>query len=425
MNNNFESSISDYAARTEFRLHERPLPFVGSKNEVPIGLDIGYSSTNVYSMFGQHIFPSFPIRVAEDFSMVADKTDIRYRDESGTWYIGNLARAAIEDGKIQAQSQTLFGRQRINSLEYLVLLRVGLFFGLIKKDLGHTYEIAKDIRLRINTGLPDQYLNRDRLALKERFAGHHHFEIKVGLKDWIKVSFDINEEDVHVISQPFGTLWALAANRNGELTNLDLLIKNVLIFDGGQHTIDTYFNRRGLKGISSTWENLSMMQIIRNVRKRVRGATKGQGDFLEYAFDKIITSDKPGKIRYGRRQEYDISKDIIECTEEIAKEAARELDTIYDNLNDVDILVCTGGTGKAFYPYFKKYYNYEGLEVLLAEKTDSDNEVENFSAVFANAVGFYNNLIANLNEEYGIESKDEAIAEFEKEVATTLAEEEV
>ncbi len=422
---NYDLTISDYAAKTEFKLHEEPLPFVGSNEAVPIALDIGYSATNVYSMFGQHIFPSFPIRVTEDFSMVTHETDIKYKDENGIWYIGNLARTAIEDGRIQAQSQTLFGRQRINSTEYLVLLRVGLFFGLIKKDLGNTYEIAKDMRLRINTGLPDQYLSRDRLALKQRFVGHHYFEIKVGLKDWIKVSFDINEDDVNILSQPFGTLWALAANRYGKVTNTDLLTKNVLIFDGGQHTIDTYFNRQGLKGVSSTWENLSMVQIIRNIRRRVRDATKGQGDFLEYAFDKIITSDKPGKIRYGRRQEYDISKDIIECTEEIAKEAARELDTIYNNLNEVDILICTGGTGKAFYPYFKQYYNYEGLEVLLAEKTDSDNSVDNFSAVFANAVGFYNQLIAALNREYRTDPYNEAIEESKQEVATTLSEQEI
>lgn len=423
MNNEF--NVSDYAAKTEFKLHEKSLPFVGSGKEVPIGLDIGYSSTTVYSMYGQHIFPSLPIKVSQDFSMVTRETDIKYKDENGIWYIGSLARSAVENEEIQAQPQTqaLFGRQRINSEEYLVLLRVGLFFGLIKKDLGNTYEIAKDVRLRINTGLPDQYLTRDRTALRERFAGHHHFEIKVGFKDWIKVSFDINERDVHVISQPFGTLWALAADRNGEITNLDLLLKNVLIFDGGQRTVDTYFNRAGLRGISSTWENLSMIQIIRNVRKRVIETTNGKGDFLEYSFDKIITSNNAGEIVYGKRQVYNISKDIIDCTEEMAKEAARELDIVYNNLNDVDILVCTGGTGKAFYPYFKKYYNYEGLEVLLAEKTDSENSIDNFDAVFANVVGFYNNLIARLNEEYGVDQNNEAIAEHENEVAATTLEE--
>ena len=64
---NYDLTISDYAAKTEFKLHEEPLPFVGSNEAVPIALDIGYSATNVYSMFGQHIFPSFPIRVQKIF----------------------------------------------------------------------------------------------------------------------------------------------------------------------------------------------------------------------------------------------------------------------------------------------------------------------------------------------------------------------
>lgn len=173
--------------------------------------------------------------------------------------------------------------------------------------------------------------------------------------------------------------------------------KNVLIYDGGQHTVDTYFNKAGLKGINSTWENLSMMEIIKNTRRDVRLATNGKGDFQNYAFDKLITSDTPGKIIYGRRQVYDMTNDILKNTEKIAEEAAKELDVVYDNLNEVDVLICAGGTGKAFFPYFKKYYNYEGLDVLLAEKTGK--EETSFTAVFANVVGFFNCLIAELQEE--------------------------
>ncbi|WP_066637930.1 ParM/StbA family protein [Desulfolucanica intricata] len=397
--------IQDFAVSTTFNFHNINLPFISSEL-VPIGLDIGYSSTKIYSIFGQHIFPSFPVRVHEDSTIFDRDTNIKYKDEKGNiWYIGDLARNTIESGKALYQDETLYGRARINSEEYLVLLRTGLYFGLLQED----YTIAKNVTLKIKTGLPDQYIRSDRKTLKQRFIGHHHFSIKVGSNPWTNVTFDIREEDITVLSQPFGTLWSLAGNRRGEVIDNDLLdSKNVLIFDGGFHTIDTYYNMIGAKGTSSTWLHLAMHEIYRRTTDNILYGTHEERDVRIYELDNYIKSKRPGEVPYGKKQYYSFTKDFFKNLEDVAGEAISQLDLTYNNLNDVDVLICTGGTGKVFYPIFKKYYS---LDVLLAERINEANQIENFNTIFSNVVGFFNCLIAeiHMDSDYNNTLEDDSI----------------
>lgn len=398
---NIKTSISDYAPKTSFNFHKLEIPFSVEENITPIGLDIGYSSTKVSSMQGNYLFPSLPVRVMEDFSLIVDDNSIRYRDEEGNiWYVGDLARSILDSRQILTQTNTLYSSQRVMSKEYLILLRVGIFFGLIKKEGEDEFVLSLPSKIKVKTGLPEQYIDRDRERLKERFIGHHYFEIKVGDRKWQKVSFDIEEGDISVISQPFGTLWSLVANRQGEIVDENLLKKEVLIYDGGQQTADTYYNKSGLKGDNSTWETLSMLAVIRDVKRSVNKATKGMANFEDYEFDKLITADIPGELTYGRANYYNFSSDILDSTEKVAKEAMYELDVVYDYLNAIDVLILTGGTGLAFYEYFKKYYDLPRLEVRLAEKKNSENPAENFNAIQANAVGFLNCLVAELKHQF-------------------------
>lgn len=398
--------IRAYAPRTEFNFYHLEVPY---KDIVPIGLDVGYSSTKVCSIFGRHIFPSFPVRVSEDCTVFDKDTDIKYMDENGNlWYVGDLAYNILESGKTLYQEDILYGKSRIRSEEYLVLLRVGLFLGLLRED----FTLPEKFHLKIKTGLPDQYIMDDRAVLKERFIGHHRFSVKIGSHEWIPVSFDIGKEDITVISQPFGTLWSLAANIYGDVVNSELFdSKNVLIFDGGYHTVDTYFNKAGAKGTSTTWTNIAMNEIFKKTRQKIYKGTNESRFIRQYEIVKYLKTQRPGEVPYGNRQWYVFDRDLIENTEEIAKEAIRQLMITYDNLADVDVVVCTGGTGRAFYPIFKKNLR---VDVLLAEKQDGD-KVENFDAVFANVVGFFKCLLAELSLDESLnQSKTEDNQEAEK-----------
>ena len=139
---------------------------------------------------------------------------------------------------------------------------------LLRKDENGRLRLHKGSTLKIQTGLPDQYIRTERETLREQFTGLHNFEIKLGANPWMKVSINIENDDVKVMTQPFGGLWSVAANRYGELINTDLLMQNVLIFDGGFYTSDTYYNFRGVrKGRTTTWVNISMHEIYRRTLK--------------------------------------------------------------------------------------------------------------------------------------------------------------
>lgn len=400
-----EVRVTDFAPKTEFLFYDIDVPFLKSKDIIPIGLDVGYSSTKVCSVFGRHIFPSFPVKMSEDCTFFDKETNIKYKDENGNlWYVGDLAYNTLESGKALFQENILYGKSRIRSEEYLVLLRVGLFLGLLRKD----FTIPKKFHLKIKTGLPDQYMMDDRAVLKERFIGHHHYSVKIGTHDWVTVSFDIEKDDISIISQPFGTLWSLAADIYGDIVNSDLFDStNVLIFDGGYHTIDTYFNKAGAKGTSSTWTNIAMNEIYKKTRTKIYKATNENKYIRQYEIVKYLKSPtRPGQVPWGNRQWYAFDKDLLENMEEVAKEAIRQLLITYENLDDVDLVVCTGGTGKAFYPIFKKNLR---VDVTLAEKSDGDI-TENFDAVHANVVGFFKCLLAELSLENEKERTEEEVA---------------
>ena len=413
--NNHKTKLQDYAAKTKFNKHRIEIPFLSKEGIVPIGIDLGYSSTKVYSIFGSFMFPSLPIRAQQIPSPQSEK-DIMYKDMDGNvWLVGELALKNLDMMRIQAQPGILYSRRRINSEEFLVLLRVGLFLGLIEDDFGARYKLADYSKLVIQTGLPVLYFIGDQKKITKCFVGNHKYQIRIGHKEWQTVSIDIEEKNINVMTQPFGPLWALAANQYGEITNIDLLRKNFLIFDIGHLIANTYHNKHGLKGNNTSWDNLSMLEIIRLVKQKVIKATDGQADFLDYFFDRILTLDTQsssfGKIYYGDGQSYDITNDVFKMTEKVAYCAIRELDVIYNYFIDMDMLFLTGGLAKIYYPYFKKHYDSYDLPVLLAESKDNKDPVNNFDTVSANVIGYFNYLVHQLKKNIS-KNSDKKISKY-------------
>lgn len=423
----YEYDISKYPSQTNFEFHNVFLP-VAKKNIIPIGLDVGYSSTKVYSLFGRHTFPSLPVRVFnknKDDRLMKKDNDIVYWDEKGNmWYVGELARNELENGRIAAQTETLYGWKRIHSEEYIILLRIGILLGMIQgteatyeKDLPiESFVIDKNLNPIICTGLPAQYLNRDRPSLVKCFTGNHNFKVQIGKKEPVNVQFTLTEDDIYILSQPYGTLWALSSNNQGFTPDRNFMFKQFLIFDGGYHTADTFNNKGRLQGEHTTWENISMHRIMELTRKAISEQTNGQADYPLYMTEKYLTSESnPGVIMYGLRQRISLHGALIAATNQVAEEALREINTVYNNLNSIDALICTGGVGCLLYEYFRNFYETteskeindnqsiktSKLEVLIAERTDADNPTDNFDTVMANAYGFYCYLICRLKIKFG------------------------
>ena len=64
------------------------------------------------------------------------------------------------------------------------------------------------------------------------------------------------------------------------------------------------------------------------------------------------------------------------------------LDVVDENgMIDIDIIVLTGGTGAAWFPFFKEYFAELNTKVILAGEDE---------ATFSNVKGYYNLLISRL-----------------------------
>ena len=94
-------------------------------------------------------------------------------------------------------------------------------------------------------------------------------------------------------------------------------------------------------------------------------------------------------IRYDGNQRYYFGDDYVKTVKELATALVRKLKRTYDNFNDVDTVIVTGGTGKVYYPYLEELISVD--EIMLAEK--NDDVLGQFDAVFSNVVGFFKFLI--------------------------------
>ena len=226
------------------------------------GIDIGYSGIKIQSPFNASTIPSIVVKERHDAPLLVGSEDIRYRDEKGrVWYVGSLAKKTLLHGSTAVKPTMLLGRQRVQSEDFLVQLRVGLFFSKLKDLPEGGYDID-DRPIKVQTGLPPEFIVQDSEELRNKFVGEHRYSVKVGKRPWVNVRIRLDTKDVFICKQPFGTLMASVINSDGVMTNPALLKKNVLILDAGFHTTDTFHCIQGTReGIALTWENYAMQEV--------------------------------------------------------------------------------------------------------------------------------------------------------------------
>lgn len=374
--------LEKFAHKTDIKFLTAGSPF---ESFTPCGIDVGYSAIKVRSPFNTSIIPSLVQRVVVDSPLFVDDMDIRYRNENGEiWYVGSLAKKSLRHN-VSVKNSIMLGRQRIQSEEFLVQIRVGIFFAMLKNLTDNAY-FMESKPLKIQSGLPPEFMKQDSAELKNRFIGEHNFFIKIGKRNWQKVSVIIKPNDVFVCKQPFGTLMSCIMNDKGEVVNEKLLTQNLLVVDPGFHSVDTFHCLQGAtEGESLTWENYGMQEVFQRTCNSILKGTKNQADINVYMLEKSL---KDGFVYYGpKKQKYDFTNDFYQNLRNVCRSFLNELDTTYNNMMDVDVIIVTGGTGAAWEKYIREHYSQMGgLQVVLANK---DNDI-----VLANVEGYYNLLVS-------------------------------
>ena len=358
-----------------------------------VAIDIGYSSVKTYSPNIVASFPSYakkvPFGMADNPIGKLDKNFIAYRDEENNeYFVGDAAQSRLKTGESDSSTAALYTRSRYYSPEFKVIMRVGIALGMMKNQYGDPTGKTPCIQ----TGLPPEYLSTDKEQIVDVFAGHHKFQIKFGTSDWIDFEFDIDaENNIKVIPQPMGTLISVATNDNGGANESarEYFSSNVLIFDPGFGTLDTFDIKNHYLDTSKTWDNLGM----KNVLERACEIIKEEYDTnITIPMMQKVLEDGHFKTKFDHKtrsvKSIDIEPILDRANKEVCSEALNTLCNFYNNLQDQDYLIVTGGTGKAWYPYIKEYF--KGMETL--KVVPSWGKDAQIPAIFSNVRGYYMNL---------------------------------
>lgn len=361
-----------------------------------IALDIGYSSVKVFAPNIIASFPSYamPVKAGTADNPIGglEKTSIAYRDkENGEYFVGAVAQDSTKPGDANSSTATMFSQNRYFSTEFLVIARVGLALGMMKNQYGD----PSGKILKIQTGLPPEYMETDKSSIQESLAGHHEFSIKLGANPWINFTFDISKEDVGVMPQPMGTLASIATDKNGGPVPeaKKYFSSNLLIFDPGFGTLDTFEIQNHYPVSAKTWNNLGMLRVMEeaaltikeeyNTLYTVPSMQKLLGDGY---FKQRVDLRKTRKV-----EGEEFAKIIEDASRKVCMEALKTLDGYYNFLQDYDYLVITGGTGAAWFKMIQNYYS--GIETL---KIIDGAINDTISGIFSNVRGYYMTQLNNL-----------------------------
>lgn len=375
--------LEKYCYQTEILFQQLECPVTET---LLCGIDIGYSGIKIQSPNNASTIPSIVAREKKDAPLLVGAEDIRYRDEKErVWYVGSLAKKTLLFGSTAVKPSTLLGRQRVQSEDFLVQLRIGLFFSKLKGLPEGGYDIDER-PIKVQTGLPPEFIVQDSEELRNKFVGEHKYSVKIGKRPWVNVRIKLDSKDVFICKQPFGTLMGNVVNMDGVMTNPTLLKKNVLILDAGFHTTDTFHCIQGTReGLALTWESHSMQEVYQRTCEDILNASSNRADISVYSLEKAFET---GVVNYGATKEpYNFTKDFYRNLKAVCVELLDELTAAYNGMLNVDVILLTGGTGAAWEKYIRDYYkDTKALEIILA----GDGK----DAFRANVMGYYNMLVS-------------------------------
>ena len=339
-------------------------------------------------------FPSVAVKVpygtADSTFGKLSNSSIAYRDDKGNEYlIGEDAEKELKGN--DSATSILYTRDRYNHEEFLVISEVGLGLGAMENQYGapakSTYHVM--------TGLPPEYMEEDEPIIKEVFSGSHKFSLKLGNKaEWIEFNISLKQDNIKVMAQPMGSLISIATDANGGMTEKakDYMSSNILIFDPGFGTLDTFEIRNHRLGSNKTWANLGMRRVLQETVDELKKkySVNTTVSSLEVDLDKgyVVVADK--RTHASKKQEF---AEILEnANRKICEDALNAIDSCYDYLSQYDYLVIAGGTGAAWEKLIRERYKaMETLTIINANVNDS-----NMDSIFSNVRGYYMSLLSEL-----------------------------
>lgn len=347
-----------------------------------IGLDMGYSSPKCVFEHGNLVFPNFCKKVTGELFGELSKNTILYENETGErYYVGEAAQKTLSEDSVVSE-ESLFGRNHYLHPEFRIVYETALGLSLwnVKTD-------GSDLFLQ--TGLPPAYKEKDEPYLRQALSGRHVFSLTI---ENVTKSFDVtlSYDQIDIMAQPMGTLNSILFNDDGSFSNLapSIMRSDLMIFDCGFKTLDTFFIHANELCDQTTNPNLGMYRILDETRKMIQ---KEYGISVSMpAMQKVL---RTGKIDVNdlltlTTKSYPIESFVKKASDLVCTEA---IETIKDHIFEIRYLILTGGTSELWYDAFTKRLSTVPVTILRGRENSS------LPTFYANARGYYMSRVKKLS----------------------------
>lgn len=374
-------TVDRFATRSEWKKNKiYPKPTNGLH---VIGIDMGYSSPKCVFETGNLVFPNYCKQITgETFGKLPADAIIYIAENGDRYYVGDMAQRTLSEDSVVSE-ESLYGRNHYLHPEFKVIFETAL--GLSTWDLD-----SDGSNLYVQTGLPPAYRGKDEPYLRQALVGAHNFSLTVrGVTKAFHIA--LSDDRIGVMAQPMGTLNSLLFNDDGSYSAIapEILRSDLMIFDCGFKTLDTFFIHANELADQTTNAQLGMYRVLDEARKMIR---KEYGTPVSIpAMQKVL---KTGTIQVNdlmtlTSKSYDVS-DIIEKAS--AKVCGEAIDSVKDHLFEIKYLILTGGTGEAWYDAFSKRLAAAPITLLRGRESSS------LPTLYANARGYYMSRVKKLSK---------------------------
>ena len=372
-------NTQDYRVKTSFI----PRPNGHTENAWEVGIDIGYSSVKVFAPNADIQFPSFAeIDYTEEIGVVGPN-HIKYVNlkTNERWIVGASAQNSIQQSSTSYSDGSLYQRERYDTPMFAVLVDVALGLATTKNEYGE----VGDLPIKIQTGLPSNYLRQDAPALKQAFVGEHHFSLQVGTQPVQEFHITLTPNDVSVMEQPMGTLMSISIDSDHKFIKEagNYLNSSILILDGGHGTWDTFEIANNRVVAKKTFDEFSMRRVLEKTIEVIENeyGTVISPVAIQKCLETGVFSQKDGKFS-SKKVPF---AEILEEQNNLMFEAMINRLAETQDFSSYDYIVITGGTGYAWEKMIKeKLSQIEGLKFI-----DGNQNDETLPFDFANARGYY------------------------------------
>lgn len=365
----------NFSTRSEIKLKEH----ASIKNKHIIGLDMGYSGPKCYHAKGNFVFPNYCKKITGDIFGNLGKNDIIYEDitTNERYCVGEMAIKSLTDDAI-VHEDALFGRNHYLQKDYKVIFETALGIALWNETTD-----GSDVFLQM--GLPPAYMLKDEPYLRQVVEGEHKFKLTL-LSEEKTFDIALNKESIDIMSQPMGTFNSLLFDDAGAFTPKakELMRSNLLLFDCGFRTLDTFFVKANQLESKDSNNSLGMYRILSEVRNDLKEQLS-----VDIGIIAMQNALKTGVVRVNdlttfSTKEYDIYPFLEKASKKVCAEA---IESLKDYIFDIRFLIMTGGTSEAWLDMFKDKLKNAPIEILTGK------ESSNLPLIYQNARGYYFNAL--------------------------------